>query len=71
VVAAERSYFSKVVLRPPEKIGSHKFDHELENFKNIILTFDLLIRLVANNIFRRSKIFKFIKLHQWLIFCPN
>jgi hypothetical protein len=38
---------------------------------NIFLNFNLMNNLLAASAIMRSKLFKFIKLHLWLIFSPN
>jgi hypothetical protein len=41
-----------------------------QKFINIIKTFDLLNNFVDTTLIMRSKVFKFIKLHLWLIYSP-
>jgi hypothetical protein len=38
---------------------------------NAFLNFDLMTDLLAASVIMRSKLFKFFKLHLWLIVSPN
>jgi hypothetical protein len=54
--------------------GGQNFDHEIKSLKSIITllsTFNLMNNLLTSSAIMRSKVFKFIKLHLWLIFSPN